>query len=180
MADSRKDKTESEIDAMLSRASRLQFGLEIRTNTQRVSSAITDRAMLGVRSWVSLLPKNDRDGSFETLCLWLNSTLGMVLRLVFSNRPYPGRSGMTNTSVKTLPVIDISKLTDSQLKMGRELYKQICSEPLMPFHLILQDSTRKAIDAGICDLLGIDESAMTQIAQMFVNEPVVNGGKPIT
>ena len=130
-------------------------------------------------SWVSLLPKNDRKGSIETLCLWLNSTLGMMLRLVFSNRPYPGRSRMTNTSVKTLPVIDISKLTDSQLKRASKLYSQICSEPLMPFHLILQDSTRKAMDAGIGDILGIDESAVTQISQMFVNEPVVNGGKPV-
>ena len=176
----RKKKTEPEIDALISRASLLQFGLEIRTNTQSVSAAITDKAMLGVRSWVSLLPKSDRKGSIETLCLWLNSTLGMMLRLVFSNRPYPGRSGMTNTSVKTLPVIDISKLADSQLKRGSKLYSQICSEPLMPFHLILQDSTRKAIDAGIGDILGIDESAVTQISQMFVNEPVVNGGKPIT
>ena len=68
--------------------------------------------------WVSARAVNDQNGAEEITCLWLNSTLGLLLRIAKSNRPDPGRSSLKNTLLKTMPVLDYTKLIEEQLKDG--------------------------------------------------------------
>ena len=90
----RPDKSADAQAEMLQRAGRLQLARELGHAPQRVAAALADEAMLGVRSWITLLPRQLEPGKEEALCLWLNSTPGLLLRILCANRPYLGRSAV--------------------------------------------------------------------------------------
>lgn len=75
--------------------------------------------------WVSARAANNQNGAEEITCLWLNSTLGLLLRIAKSNRPDPGRSSLKNTLLRTMPVLDYTKLTEEQLKDGITAYSKL-------------------------------------------------------
>ena len=83
---------------------------------QRVAAVMTDNPMLGVRSWTSVLPRNPAPGKDEALCLWLNSTFGLLLRIMHGNRPYLGRSAVPHELARTMPVLDVEALSAGQLR----------------------------------------------------------------
>lgn len=179
--------------AILARGSRLQIACELRHNTQRLGAVLTDQPMLGVRSWFSLQSANRRDGGEETLCLWLNSTLGMLLRVVHGNRPYPGRSLITHTNASDLPVLDIAALTEHQLKLGKEAYDRMCGCVLNPVHCMNNDSVRQDVDRALSSVLGYNiadtrdkmkflqqadfAGSVRLLANALVLEPNISGGK---
>ena len=73
--------------------------------------------------------KNPRDGAEEVLCLWLNSTLGLLLRLVHANRPYLGRSGLPHELTQTMRVIDANRLNDQKLQIGKQIFADLADKP---------------------------------------------------
>ncbi len=101
--------------AMLAKAGRLQLARELGHAPQRLAAVLTDEAMLGVRSWITLRPKRPAPGKEEALCLWLNSTPGLLLRILRSNRPYLGRSTLPQEVARGLPVIDVDALASARL-----------------------------------------------------------------
>ena len=103
----RPDKSADAQVEMLQRAGRLQLARELGHAPQRVAEALADQAMLGVRSWITLLPRQLERGKEEALCFWLNSTPGLLLRILCANRPYLGRSAVPHEVARTLPAPDI-------------------------------------------------------------------------
>ena len=139
---------------------------------------MTEEPVLGISSWVSLQAVELKLGAEETICLWLNSTLGILLRVMFSNRPYMGRSRMTHTSLRDFPILDVMSLSDEKLEAGLEAYKSIQSSELKPLHLLDQDGVRARIDYEICNILGLDlEVNIKSIAEAMAREPGIHGGK---
>lgn len=102
---------------MLAEASKLHFARELRTNTQRLAAVLTDQPLLGVRSWITLKPKSSKEGDLETICLWFNSTLGLLMRLAHANQPYPGRSLITHSAIPSLKALGIIYITTKLSKM---------------------------------------------------------------
>ena len=132
--------------------------------------------MLGVRSWTSLKMKNPRDGAEEVLCLWLNSTLGLLLRLVHANRPYLGRSGLPHELTQTLRVIDTNRLTDQQLQIGKQIFADLADKPLAGFAQLTSDPIRRELDRRLMtDLLMLPDAAKTveRLAKMLAHEPLL-------
>ena len=171
-------KSRADQEEMWGRASQFLLALELRFNTQSAASIMTEEPVLGVRSWVSIKPLDSRSGVEEVACLWLNSTLGLLLRVMCSNRPYVGRSGLTHTSLRDFPILDLSKLDDSQLRAGAEVFRKISHSKLKPLHLLDEDGVRAQIDYEICELLGLDfEANVMAIVRALVREPGVHGGK---
>lgn len=171
-------KSRADQEEMWSRGSQFLLALELRFNTQSAASIMTEEPVLGVRSWVSIKPLDSRSGVEEVACLWLNSTLGLLLRVMCSNRPYVGRSGLTHTSLRDFPILDVSNLDDSQLQAGAEVFRKISHSKLKPFHLLDEDGVRAQIDYEICELLGLDfEANVMAIVRALVREPGVHGGK---
>ena len=143
---------------------------------QRLAAIYTEEPMLGVRSWISLKMKNPRDGAEEVLCLWLNSTLGLLLRLVHANRPYLGRSGLTHELAQTLRVIDTDRLTDQQLQIGKQIFADLADNPLTGFANLTSDPVRRELDHRLmADLLALPDEANTveQLAKTLAHEPLL-------
>jgi len=135
-----------EQDTMLRRASTLHLACELRHAPQRVAAVITDREMLGVRSWITLGLTRPRRGAAEALCVWLNSTPGLLLRIAHANRPYLGRSGITHELARTMPVLDVGKLTDKGLRAAVKLYDDLKGKDLQGFVHIDTDNVRQSLN----------------------------------
>ena len=172
----RKDKSRGEQDEMLEQVSRLHIARELRHAPQRLAAIYTEEPMLGVRSWTSLKMKNPRDGAEEVLCLWLNSTLGLLLRLVHANRPYLGRSGLPHELTQTLRVIDTNRLTDQQLQIGKQIFADLADKLLAGFAKLTSDPIRRELDHRLMtDLLMLPDAANTveRLAKMLAHEPLL-------
>ena len=172
----RKGKNRAEQDKMLKQASHLQIASELGHAPQKLAAVYTEEPMLGVRSWISLKMKKPRDGAEEVICLWLNSTLGFLLRVVHANRPYLGRSGLPHELIQTLRVIDTTRLTDQQLQIGKQIFADLADNPLTGFANLTSDPVRRELDHRLmADLLVLPDTANTveQLAKMLANEPLL-------
>ena len=173
----RRNKAPLEQKKMLAKSSKLHFACEVRSNTQRLVAVLTDRPVLGVRSWITLKPKSPKAGDLETACLWFNSTLGFLIRLAHANRPYPGRSLITHSTISSLIALDVNSLTKKQRRQGKNSFRQIREMTLQPFHRMNVDTARQEIDITLCRILGLNPEDIAKIRDMLVCEPLVNAGK---
>ena len=107
----RGDQSTAEQQAMLARTGRLHIARELGHAPQRLAAVQTNEPMLGVRSWITVMARKPSFGKEEALCLWLNSTPGLLLRLVHANRPYLGRSALPHELLQTLPVLNVDRLS---------------------------------------------------------------------
>lgn len=160
---------------MLGRASRLQLAAELGHAPQRLAAVLTEQAMLGVRSWITLSPKRPSAGKEEALCLWLNGTLGLILRIVHANRPYLGRSSTPHELARRLPLLDVDRLTADQLEAARKLFEDLRRKPLLGFSRLATDPVRRELDHRFFrEVLGHSADAeLDQLSEMLNREPTL-------
>ncbi len=161
--------------AMLARAGRLQIACELGHAPQRLAAVLTDEPMLGVRSWITLLPRKAAHGKEEALCLWLNTTPGLLLRIHHANRPYLGRSGLPHEGARTLPVLNIDALGKAQLEAARCLFADLKHKHLQGFAHLSDDAVRRELDSRFFeDVLGYDaKDELDRLARALNLEPTI-------
>ena len=170
----RKDRDRTAQDRMLDRQSRLQLASEIRMASQKVAAVLTVKPMLGVRSWITVQLRSPAPGKEEALCLWLNSTLGLLFRIVHGNRPYLGRSALPHELARTLPVLDINKPSTEQLKASVAIYRQLKSKDLQSFGCIRNDPVREELNSLLFDeVLDVGPSIVAEITDRLSLEPTI-------
>lgn len=169
----RRDQSSDKQDDMLTKASHLHLSGELGHAPQRLAAVYTDQAMLGVRSWISLTIQDSRQGAEKTLCLWFNSTMGLLLRIVQANRPYLGRSGLPHELAYELAVLDVKTLTAEQLREGERIFEDLAGKTLQGFAQLTVDPVRRELDSRLAQLLGVSQEAVNQLAKMLANEPLL-------
>ena len=171
----RVDRNRDDQEAMLTAAGRLQIARELRHAPQRLAAVCTPERMLGVRSWITLRPLKPADGLEETLCLWLNSTLGLLLRLIHANRPYLGRTALPHELAYRLPVLDVRQLDTEQLQAGKRMFSDLARQKLEGVASLAEDETRRELDRRlISEVLGLDESDVVErTARALALEPLL-------
>lgn len=171
----RADRGRSDQDSMLARRGRLQLARELGMAPQRVAAVMTENPMLGVRSWTSVLPRNPAPGKNEALCLWLNSTLGLLLRIMHGNRPYLGRSAVPTELARTMPVLDVDRLSPDQLTAAAEVYADLKHRELEGFTVLADDPVRRELNERLCrEVLGIDPEIVADITRHLAWEPTLH------
>ena len=160
---------------MLQRAGHLQIACELRHAPQRLAAVRTSEPMLGVSSWTTVNLKTDRTGAEEALCLWLNSTPGILLRVCHANRPYLGRSRLPHELMRTLPVLNVETLEEKQLQRASVLFSELKDKSLEGFAELASDPVRRELDRRLlADVLGYDEPDMIdRLATALNNEPTM-------
>ncbi len=162
-------------DAMLARQGRLQLACDLGMAPQRVAAVLTNTPMLGVSSWITLIPRSPALGKEEALCLWLNSTPGLLLRILHSNRPYLGRSRLTHELSETLPILDVNKLSNEQLATAVDIYENLKGKLLQGFSGLVTDPVRCELNARLCqDVLNIEPSVVEKLTQKLALEPTLH------
>ena len=171
----RRDRDSGAQKAMLGRAGRLHLARELGHAPQRLAAVVTEERMLGVRSWTTLLPKDPRPGVEEALCLWLNGTVGMLLRVASANRPYLGRSALPSEVAQQMLVLDPDALTDNQLATARDVHRELSTVELQGFAHIWDDPLRRELDRRLWgEVLRTEMSAeVDQLARALQREPLM-------
>ena len=130
------------------------------------TAVYTSEPMLGVRSWITANMKKDRVGAEEALCLWLNSTPGLLLRLCNANRPYLGRSALPHELMRTLPVLNIETLSNKQLRRACAIFSKLKDKSLKGFGELASDPVRRELDRRLfAEVLGHNETEPPRVSE---------------
>ena len=172
----RSDKSKQEQAKMIKRCGRLHYSDSIRFSAQRIGAVISRQAMLGVRSWITLEAQRPTPGKEEALCLWFNSTFGILTRLMYGNRPYLGRTEMNHSLLKKMLILDVDRISSQQLRAVVKIYESLKMREFLPFKELDSDSARSELNKLLCtEVLGVGYESILEISELLAKEPSVTG-----
>ena len=173
---------EQHIADIFATASHCHSNLDFRFNSQSTAMQFTQRKTIGGRAWISI--QLSSAAHEKALVLWANTLLGILMFWWHSSRQQPGRGVVTKTTLRTLPILDVTKLNKCQLKRAVELFDETCDLPLKPVHEIHQDDNRKTLDRRFYgEVLGMPDSVLAGngpldiLRQKLGREPSIRGSK---
>ena len=171
----RKGRRKSDQKAMLLEMGRLHLASDLGHAPQRLAAVLTDEPMIGVRSWITIKPLTRRAGEEEALCLWLNSTPGLLLRISSANRPYLGRSAVSHERARELPVLNVKSLSKTKLRKAVSIFQDLKRARLQGFAFISSDPIRRELDARFAtEVLGAEsKDVFDGLAKSLNREPTM-------
>ena len=170
------------IDSVFATASHCHSNLDFRFNSQSTAMQFTTRKTIGGRAWISIqLPTEAHE---KALALWANTLPGLLMFWWQSSRQQPGRGILTKSTLKTLPILDITALTPTQLATAASIFDDTCQLPLKPLHKLHIDHNRKLIDRRFYgEVLGLpaqllqDGGPLDILRTKLSREPSIRGAK---
>jgi len=170
------------VDNVWNTASHCHFNRSFRFNSQSTGMQFTPRKTIGGQAWTSIQLSSPEQE--KALVLWSNTTLGLLLRWWHSNKQQSGRGSVTKLALHTLPVLDITALTQKQLKEAVKIFDAMCDQPMLPLHQMDKDPVRKKLDEQFGKrVLGLSESVLAKggslelLREKLCKEPSVRGNK---
>lgn len=168
-----------------SQAGMLHMTRDVRYNSQRIMTALTNIRSLGIRAWFTLQVQDDdpvaKSKREIALALWCNSTPGMLLHANHSNRAQDGRGTGNKGMLETLATLDVRKLASWQLDEAQAIWQDFRERKFQPFHHCAVDPARIELDQRIVgDLLGLGDdaqAAMARLRRLLAGEPSIHGSK---
>ena len=152
---------------------------DFRFNSQPLAVAFTETQTIGGRAWPNV-KFDDRAHEIE-YTLWGNTTLGLLCYWWHSSRQQAGRGSMPVTAMRSMPTLDVTKLTPAQLAKAEEIFEDMRDSQFLPANEAYRDNTRKELDHRVLiDMLGLPESVLEPLDLLrlkWCSEPSVHGGK---
>ena len=171
----RADQNRAAQDRMLAQGGRLHLAADLGMAPQRVAAVMTDDPMLGISSWISVILRSSGTGKNEALCLWLNSTFGLLLRIMHGNRPYLGRSRVPHELARTMPVLNVDRLSSDQLSAAAAVYADLRHRELQGFSALAEDPVRRELNERLCrEVLGVEPDILAEITRQLAREPTLH------
>jgi hypothetical protein len=162
-------------DLLWSRAGTLMLPKELRLTTGRVTGVVLpDPALSNVwwpTKWVSE-KENVRRRMERRLCLWFNSSLGILTMLMQRQETEGSWVKFPKAWYEKLRVGDLRGLGSGRKDSLDELWKKINSKTLLPFPEIQNDEVRATIDIGVADALGLP--SFEPIRNLLGREPMMS------
>ena len=159
-------------------STRLHINSDFRLNSQRLGACMTPNGTIGGRAWPSFCLE---DRSWEAaICVWLNTTFGLVSRWSVSNRQQQGRATLTVSTLHQIPVIDPKLLKPSQIIAFNGIFEMFRLSELLPANETWRDIERKKLDEAVAHVLEIPDTALPALdtlRRQWCEEPSVHGGK---
>ncbi len=171
---------EDQVKALWETACRLHFCRDFQLNSQSLEAFLTKAATMGGRAWPTFqlhAPQFE-----EILCLWANTTLGLVAFWWQGTTQQTGRANLTVTRLPALPVLDPRRLDIQQLETATRLFAEFKEQAFRPAHEAYRDTVRQALDqAVLVDVLGLPRKEildpLSNLRDKWCAEPSVHGGK---
>ena len=173
---------EESMRPMLEQQSDLFISRNLRMTSQTLAAARTTEPMMGGSSWVALLSEDD--GLKAALTIWLNSTLGVMMRTAYAQTTQPGRATMHVRAIRGFPVPDFaarSEAGEHARSAALEHLAEVAELELRPFSYAMLDDNRKRIDLAALDLVGLGGNAaaargLDRLRREWSREPATHGG----
>ena len=152
---------------------------DFRFNSQPLAVAFTEKQSIGGRAWPNV--KFASVQQEKAYSLWGNSTLGLLCYWWHSSRQQAGRGVMPITAIRSMPTLDVTKLTPEQLATAESIFEDMRGREFLPANEAYHDEARQELDRRVLvDLLGLPESVLEPLALLrdkWCREPSVHGGK---
>ncbi len=170
---------ESRATEIWSTRSQAHHNRDFRFNSQPLGVAFTERASIGGRSWPNV--KFIKPAQEMAYSLWGNSTLGLICYWYHSSRQHAGRGSIPITALRTMPTLDVTKLSDDQLNTAQAIFEDMKERTFLPANEAWRDCSRNELDRRVLvDLLELPESVLEPLELLrlkWCSEPSVHGGK---
>ena len=152
---------------------------DFRFNSQPLAVAFTETRTIGGRAWPNV---KFADRAHEVAyTLWCNTTLGLLCYWWHSSRQQAGRGSMPITAIRTMPTLDVTKLTRPQLDMAEEIFEDMKNSQFLPANEAYHDNSRQELDYRVLiDMLGLPRGVLEPLDLLrlkWCSEPSVHGGK---
>ena len=174
-----KQGTEDRADEIWVTRSHAHHNRDFRFNSQPLAVAFTETETIGGRAWPNV--KFDDRAHEIAYTLWGNSTLGLLCYWWHSSRQQAGRGSMPITAIRSMPTLDVAKLTQAQLDVAEDIFEDMKSAQFLPANEAYRDNTRKELDYRVLiNMLGLPESVLEPLDLLrlkWCSEPSVHGGK---
>ena len=175
---------QEQVKRMLDARSDLFISRNLSMTSQALAAAVTDEPVMGGRAWTALLCDDERVKS--ALAIWLNSTLGNLLRTCYAQITHPGRATMQVKAIGGFPVPNFaadSPAGEHARSVAQERFAELAALELEPLSYAFRDDNRKRIDAVVMEMLGVGADpdaarALDRLRTVWCREPSVHGGKP--
>ena len=176
---------ETLLQQMLAQRSDLFISRNLRLTSQALAAAQTTQLAMGSSTWTALL--TDNPDVKAALAIWLNSTLGLMLRTCYSQTTQQGRARLQIRALYGLPVPDFAADNDAGVRaraIARQHIAEMSQLELRPASYAFQDTNRQRIDAVALAMLGLGENqqanaALNALRQQWCREPSVHGGNRV-
>ena len=173
---------EESVKAMLARRSDLFISRQLRMTSQSLASARTDKQVMGGSAWAALI--GDDEGVKAALAIWLNSTLGLLLRTCYAQTQQAGRATMQIKAIAGFPVPDFGVATaagEHARAVALDRLGELATLELRPISYAHADDNRKRIDEVALDMVGLGDEpeaarALDFLRGIWCREPQVHGG----
>ena len=160
-------------------ATHLHINQDFQFNANATAAAFTKLPSLGGRAWPTLIAASPQQE--KIICVWLNSTLGLMAYWIESNRNQDGRGGITVTAIPDLPLLDVTKLTETQLEAALKIFDDLQEKKMLPANEAWRDKVRQDLDRRLLiEVLRLDDKAVEQLGilrRQWCSEPTVTSTK---
>jgi hypothetical protein len=158
------------------RAGRLLIAERLRLNTHRLTAGWTDRPVLS-NVWWPCRPRSPDIGPAEEkmekgLCIWLNSTLGLIVLLAHRTETQGAWVDFKKPTLEDMPVPGRDVLRSLAACFGR-----LRNRKLLPLSRLAGDPVRAEIDRAVEAALGLPRDALRDLRELLAREPVLTLGK---
>ena len=160
-------------------ATHLHVNCDFQFNANPTAAAFTESISIGGRAWpTATLSSREHE---KALCVWFNSTLGLIAYWLESNRNQDGRGGTTVTAIPAIPVLDVADLDPTQLAAAVEIFDDLHDKAMLPANEAWRDPVRQKLDQRLLnEVLGLDSQAVDQmniLRRQWCSEPTVSSSK---
>jgi len=164
----------------------LMVAERLRLNTMRLMSVELSEPALASEWWpVTLKSIAGSDG--KTLAakeheniqvLWLNTTPGILSWLAFREDTEGPWVGLKSETLRLLPLLDVTKLTATQLEDLLQAFTQFGQQELPPFPIQFQQAAQKQgwrydVDKALVEIITGETKDLTPIYEMLAREPII-------
>lgn len=152
---------------------------DFRFNSQPLAVAYTERRSIGGRAWPNVrFAERVHEMAYT---LWGNTTLGLLCYWWHSSRQQAGRGSMPISAIRTMPTLDMTRLTPRQLETAAAIFDDMRERTFLPANEAYRDTTRQELDHRVLiEMLGLPESVLEPLSLLrhkWCSEPSVHGGK---
>ena len=133
-------------DSYWEQRSDLLLPTQLRLNLARVAAVMLPDSAVGSR-WVPCRPHNPDIA--KALCLYLNSTLGLLSLLGARDNRVPSYPSFSLDTLRSLPVPNFAALGAAERGLLDSWFDWLANDTLLPFPRMYEDPARRQIDEAV-------------------------------
>lgn len=164
---------------LMESAGKFHLNRGLRTSAQRIAVAYTEIDCMGGRTWNTFTADED---VAKSIALFLNSTVGMIIRLGYGQLSDLGRAPINVKAISGHPIPDFAADTDAGANARRvatENFDRLRELELNRIALSAIDPNRHEIDRVVAEMLGLPEceeteSMLVDWRELMCLQPAIN------